>query len=1201
MCEFSRITPSAATSNWNASTQPGDFVPSKRRISQRSTSSRSNEGWLHRALSDPSLASKTQSANVSNFQLQMLSGDDQPNLSIRNTFSTGAHLSKVSYFTDMTTAPTELTSFKKGWRQTIEGGAFKNRNEREYLRHLDSITTWHLKRMTEKYLGLMGMGEIRLKEFYNILGELKINAKNVESVLNGFQQGLELQGLREAGYACLNYDGFVHALHCVEPRLSCNWKLFLNAASDPKSIWNRIEAEYGSSKSCQWDSQKVNQMYDVLRTTRSSPWVRRKVLQELPCLLFLASRSKLNVNGTVWTEAMVLRKFVNGLFAQLSSAPRLFVIRQTCLTIAEMSVISPKEFSPHIVNIMEGLRICMGSTADLLPQKSALFCAKTLIVTLPDMNSLLNSIIEGCEDQRSFIRSGCLELLADCCETPYAKTQSFESEFSKRVIDVLGRALVEKQSANASNKLVPTLARSYSDRIGTDEPRMVLTSAKSSGHMSSGHMSSGHMSSGHMLSSSGGTFYNTIEVSETLNVEPELELLETQKTLERIKISGPINPKKVEEIMERMSGGSKSSTGGMHLQATQHKSGSMSFGSSVIPNLKILPGNITRSGSLTRGRVSMGESKFVIKPSADYNDQQFAEGPGDNVHINSELDHLDFISPPTPSFGASGEHSGSEGKSENQRIDVDVTSMWQRPSRSAGKLGIPPYFPRGSLTQNRRNLEAPLSDIELDGSETLTQCTGRSSSSSSDVEGNSTIYHGGVPRTIKITRSMSQQYIRPPASIQIEPQKRLSARRHLVSASVGNLKPQAKIKKIDLSASKKRSPNRACSSKNYASSPIAKLQNLLKTVTKSEIKKVFDQMSTDGELHYRDFCLTAVEELKLGWDVDKCKQTFKALRKDKTFVVYEDFEHGLYHKQQGIEMFWLRLLRPSLVVEEKHVKDTSVITDPDESYELLQNKGEDWQRRILALRGLKLIVPKSNSKEFNAFIKKFKGPLRVQIKDRRSQVSTAACDVAAELVEENPELFYFHVPFLLEALYEIVAMKSIKVMCKKAQSCCLRIFNAVNDSEGRTIVLDSITKASLNPRETVREGAFEYLKIYVEKIESGVCPRSEDALDEIENLLQKGIADRFASARKNAFAALGVFINVDQVRSDRIIKGMSAAMKRRFAKEVGRPDLLPQRRQPRLTVKNRSKPARVSRTLSKNTAKKQVTQKTTTANRIYYK
>merc|ERR1719245_1178355 len=120
----------------------------------------------------------------------------------------------------------------------------------------------------------------------------------------------------------------------------------------------------------------------------------------------------------------------------------------------------------------------------------------------------------------------------------------------------------------------------------------------------------------------------------------------------------------------------------------------MSYGSSVIPNMKSPTKIIPISGSIRRERVSAGGSKLVVRPSLDVRDQLFAVSPGDLVPPIIEPDPQDAVLRPSIVLGNSGQPSCSEGKSEDERIESDATNMmWQRPSKT-GKLGIPSDFPR---------------------------------------------------------------------------------------------------------------------------------------------------------------------------------------------------------------------------------------------------------------------------------------------------------------------------------------------------------------------------------------------------------------------------------------------------------------------------------------------------------------------------
>merc|ERR1719419_1003956 len=304
------------------------------------------------------------------------------------------------------------------------------------------------------------------------------------------------------------------------------------------------------------------------------------------------------------------------------------------------------------------------------------------------------------------------------------------------------------------------------------------------------------------------------------------------------------------------------------------------------------------------------------------------------------------------------------------------------------------------------------------------------------------------------------------------------------------------------SASSRPKPAKICRDMNLATEIITRFQELQRTTTKTDLKREYERISYGQQLNYRDFCLTAVEVFKLPWSVDKCKKTFKKFDKgNKKFISAEDFEMAFYEAYSGVEAFWLHLLRPEWINANNKEESISDIADVEKCYELLEVKGEDWKRRIHALEALPALVPRNDAAKFELFISRFKDCLKLQIQDRRSQVSKVACDITGKMVEESAELFYPYTPFLLEALYEIVAMKAIKVTRVCANECCISIFRSVSDTKDNRLLLDSIILATGKPHGSVRESAFEHLKIYIENLANGANHTSEDSLEDIEKIL----------------------------------------------------------------------------------------------------
>jgi len=356
--------------------------------------------------------------------------------------------------------------------------------------------------------------------------------------------------------------------------------------------------------------------------------------------------------------------------------------------------------------------------------------------------------------------------------------------------------------------------------------------------------------------------------------------------------------------------------------------------------------------------------------------------------------------------------------------------------------------------------------------------------------------------------------------------------------------------------------------KDSVSPLVAKFQSLLKSATKEELMEGFRKIDEDcdGRITYREYCLFAVEEAQLPWDVDKCKQSFKALAKkrgDERYMNFKDLQTA-FRKQPfpGTESFWLKLLRPHESVGDETSEEEAEIEDLDTIFDLLKNLKSPWGRRIAALDALKKQVP-SERRQFELFMKRFSNPIKVQIQDRRSQVSKAACAASADMVAKRPRAFLSHTPFLLETLYEVVGMKAIRVMFENAHGACLKIVTSVNDNE-EGILLRAIEKGTLSNRDTIRGPSYEYLKVYLEKLlENPESKKNESTLTQLQAMVKKGITDRNALARKNSFIALGVLEKVDKPRATKVISTMTPAVLKRYYTTIGRkppPGLLNKRR-----------------------------------------
>jgi len=1007
----------------------------------------------------------------------------------------------------------------------------EKRSKEEYMKDLNKITRWDIKRVSDEYV--RQSRQIQLRDLWTILGKLSISVKSFNSLYEGYNEGIEMrrseQGHEDA--TSLDYESFVHALHCVEPSLKCDWLHQSGAKSRSASF---------ATGAYEMTYEKVSRAVVVLRSSRSSPWTRREALLALPCLLRNLWLKKLESSESLRARENLMQNICKGIYTQLTGARSTFVIRQACLTVLEIHTVCE---SSSMGLLMSGLIVCLSRQAKPIISNSALFTAEVLIRSNLQTPTLVHAIAEGCNDPMVSVRIGCFKLLAECCQTTFAKTQPADGEFWKIVVSLCNSALIRNKAEFEDD----TWAKST--ELEGEQSKLDLQQ----------------------------------ELRKQLN-----------KTLDSVALFSSIGLGLTEKIKRKMASItskniSHSESNVISLPLVNLHARDRAF-SSPLPRSTgglVFP----ESEEISPHFLTVENNKFHRKSSDNSpRENSFSSGSSLNQAI---VDCPFQTQPETP-----GKSKSTKGELNNRRClsktfevdDVSVVAMrglvhhnrkrsWiasdvdDRSIITMNEPGLFGHEPQMRVNWETKNvklisLSEPLT-CELDvvspnhflSQPILNELEAMNQSSATLSQANIsclTIARGGTTelsaRRVSISRSASKSCFEPKTTNEVT---KISLAETFLPYNEDVMSDGSK------SVSSRRKPAKICRDMDLATGVITRFQELQRTTTKTDLKREYERISYRQKLNYRDFCLTAVEVFKLPWSVDKCKKTFKKFDKgNKKFISAEDFEMAFYEACSGVEAFWLHLLRPEWINANNKEESISDIADVEKCYELLKDKGEDWKRRIRALEALPALVPRNDTAKFELFILRFKECLKLQIQDRRSQVSKVACDITAKMVEESAELFFPYTPFLLEALYEIVAMKAIKVTRVCANECCISIFRSVTDTKDNRLLLHSIVSATGKPHGSVRESAFEHLKIYIENIANGANPTSEDSLDDIEKILYRGIADRLSSVRKNAFLALGMFLEVDQRRSQRLLKSMSTAVRKRFAKQIGRPDLAPKERRP---------------------------------------
>jgi hypothetical protein len=1024
------------------------------------------------------------------------------------------------------------------------------RSKEEYLRDLNQITCLDLKHVTEKYL--RQSGQIQLNDFWAIIKILKISIRSFDLLLEGYIEGIEMRRSKKGweDITCLDYESFVHALHCVEPRLKCDW--------DDQLIRSRSGSFTPSTY--EMSNEKILRIIGVLRTSRSSPWSRREALIAIPRLLKSFYFEKVETSGSLSARANILQNIQTGIYIQLTGAKSCFVIRQACLTVSEISTICS---TADMGLVMRGLLACLSAIWKPVILNSALFSAEVLIASNVNTLSLLCAVIEGCSDTLISVQISCLKLLAECCNTGFAKKQPTDSEFWKKVVHSLQAALVRSKAgiehdfwlnwieqADEQSKLVyqqefidslnctlDSVARSSS--IGSEHVKKIKSSVASikSYRTVTPVLRGIPFESTQYCTGRGFNRFLTMPVSRDMAFFPEGKEVSPHNGYIR-------NSNLLRDFVSRKSNSSK-----------------------------LKPPLFRFLSPESPGHISEGEPSYSSDDSSlnqDIVDVPFQiQTPPESCHSNPRLSKkFDLDDRSVVTLKGLGHHTRQRSLITS---DADDRSIITLNDHYCSKVGLSRLdqerLPR--VTWDSKKLQKfSLSEPMLYHTDTFSSIGFYSQSLKNEVDRKSNIANitgmGISAVLVKPTQrdsdlatlrrvSLSQSTSKPSSEQKTSHDVTKISLGEMSHPSLNDLLVNDSKSAITVSE-----PVRTGRITKSTKDVITKFQELLTTTTKSDLTREWKRISTEQQLNYRDFCLLAVEQFKLPWSVDKCKKTFKKFDNgNKKFISAEDFEMMFHKAEVGIEEFWFHILRPDEISIDKDEEITSVIADEEVCYELLKCKGDDWKRRIRALEGLQAIVSEIDDSKFEHFMLKFKNCLKLQIQDRRSQVSKAACDVTARMVEASPEQFFPHTPFILKALYEVVAMKAIKVTRQCANDCCIRIFHAVSDKNQKRLLLRSIISASVKPHGSVRESAYEHLKIYIENLAKGVSPTSEESMDEIEELLKKGIADRLPSVRTNALLALEDFTEIDQERFQRVFQSMSSAVQKKFAKQIGRPDLVP--------------------------------------------
>jgi len=1039
-----------------------------------------------------------------------------------------------------------------------------NRDQEEYLKELNSITRWDIKRAVEKYL--RRPRQIQILDFWTILQRLKISIRSVDSFLEGFTEGIEMRRSQQGQEIAtsLDYDSFVHALHCVEPRLKCEWVNQFKSRSRSGSL---------APLAYEMNYETLIRVVSVLRTSRSIPWKRREALLAIPCLLEHLYNQKLEVKA----RENIFQNICLGIYTQLTGGRSTFVIRQACLTVAEISTICE---TANMGLLMKGLVTCLSGSSKPVVSNSAFFSAEVLIASNVQTSSQLYSIIEGCSDAIISVRISCFKLLVNCCKTTFAKSQPADSEFWKVVVNIIESALLrskfgfeedsyasfvefeqeqskvslEQELSEQLNQTLQSIALSSSVGLGIVQKIKSRVASFAPNKISNSNLTSSFTNS---LFSRGKGLNNlpSIPMSRNVLAFPEGEEISPQC----------FSADNVDMNQMRDSFSPTSSC------IKVIKPSFTWLSSPVVPsNLRNSPGDDSSSShsSLDQEIVDL---PFQTPPGSPVNHPRSSKSTECERNNRSRPGkHFDSDERSVFTIKGMGQHNRRRSWITSDVDDRSVITINDSDCLKLGLYGIDQEAPLRVGWESRKLKLLSLSGPIFDEADTLSprrfgslplmnEFEMMNQSLKSDRAKSTTLLkipqresEEGPPRRMSISRSASKSCFEPKTSHDV------------TTISLGEtFLSTAENVKYDDSKSPS-SGNEAFKFRRDTNSGLelsARFQELLKETSKADLKREYERISNGKELNYRNFCLVAVEQFKLAWSVDKCKKTFKKFDKGKNkFISAEDFEMAFYEAHTGSEAFWIHTLRPDWIDVDVKEESTSPIVDDEKCYELLKDKAEDWKQRIRALEGLPAIVPRNDTSKFQHFMSRFKGCLKLQLQDRRSQVSRAACDVTARIVEENAELFFPYTPFLLKALYEIIAMKAIKVTRVSANECCIRIFRSVSDTKDKTLLLDSIVSASVNPHGSVRESAFEHVKIYIENLTIGVSPSSENSIQKIEQILKKGIADRSASVRRNALLALGGFLEIDEKRFQRLLLSMSTAVRKRFAKQIGRPDLAPIRK-----------------------------------------